>query len=166
MSACVSPRPGLRVLVVDDNQDIADTTAKLLQMWGHQARVAYDGAAALTQARACPPEVGLLDIGMPLMDGYALARRFRHETCLAETTLVAISAYSAEEFRRLGVEAGFDLHLVKPVAPGLLRRMLEAIQKARFIYGEIEEACQRNWEIRRRTVRALRELRAEIERER
>src|SRR5438552_212624 len=103
MAAALQDIP-LRVLVVDDDHDVADTTAELVGMWGHETHVAYDGPAALVEAHRKPPEVALLDIGMPGMDGYALARRIRQEEPCEDTTLVAITAYSGDEYRRRASE--------------------------------------------------------------
>jgi PAS domain S-box-containing protein len=115
-----------RVLVVDDNVDAADSLALLLRMEGHAVTVAHDGLTALTQAAADPPELALLDIGMPKMDGYELARRFRADPALRDVVLVALTGWGQDEDRRRTREAGFDHHLVKPVEPealhGLLRR--------------------------------------------
>ena len=113
---------GLNILIADDNCDAVDTLARLVGFWGHDARVAYDGLGALHEARRYPFDVGLFDVGMPNLDGYGLARQLRQEQTVDEAFLIAITAYSGKEFERLSASAGFDLHLVKPVAPQLLRQ--------------------------------------------
>jgi PAS domain S-box-containing protein len=114
-----------RVLVVDDNPDSADTLAYLLRMDGHDVRIAYEGDAALEEAKANPPEVAFLDLGMPKMDGYELARRFRAHPRLKDVRLVAVTGWGQPEDRRKSGEAGFDRHMTKPVEPSLLRGVLE-----------------------------------------
>jgi CheY-like chemotaxis protein len=108
-------RQGSRVLVVDDNIDTARGLAKLLKLLGHDVRVAHDGPAALEAARAHRPEVILLDIGLPAMDGYEVVRRLRTEDCCKHSLIVAISGYGQDEDRSRSRAAGFDQHLVKPV---------------------------------------------------
>ncbi len=114
----------LRILVVDDNHDAADSLAVLLGMWGHDANVALDGPSALEELRRQRPEVVLLDIGLPEMDGYEVARRLRRTKEGRDVLLVAITGYGQREDRRLSQEAGFDDHLVKPVEPTFLRHLL------------------------------------------
>ncbi|HET6383530.1 MAG TPA: response regulator [Armatimonadota bacterium] len=116
-----SPR---RVLIVEDNRDAAETLSEILELWGHEVRVANNGRDALEMARVSPPEVALLDIGLPEMDGYEVARIFRSDKSLSEVLLVALTGYGQGEDRRLSKEAGFDVHLTKPVDPNELRRLL------------------------------------------
>jgi PAS domain S-box-containing protein len=113
-----------RVLVVDDNADAADTLAMLLSVRGYDVRVARDGPAALGAARDFHPELVLLDIGLPGMDGYAVARALRADQAYNPLRLVALTGYGREEDRRRSAEAGFDHHLVKPVAPEVLLGIL------------------------------------------
>src|SRR6185312_10845632 len=104
----------LRVLVVDDNVDAADAIGTLLEVLGHDVTLAYDGPTALAAAASSPPELVLLDIGLPGMDGYAVASQLRaagHESA----TLVALSGYGQIEHLRRSSEAGFDHHMVKPL---------------------------------------------------
>jgi CheY-like chemotaxis protein len=117
----VAPRPRAvsgprrRVLVVDDNQDAAETFADLLRLEGHEVRVAADGRSALEEARRFRPEVAFCDIGLPGdLDGYALGRALRAEPGLEHALLVAMTGYAAEEDRQRSREAGFDLHFAKP----------------------------------------------------
>jgi signal transduction histidine kinase/CheY-like chemotaxis protein len=104
-----------RVLVVDDNADAARTLSTLLALQGHQTEVAYDGPSALAAAKAGRPEVVLLDLGMPGMDGYEVARQLRAEPALAGVRVVAVTGWGHEDDRRRTRDAGFDAHLVKPV---------------------------------------------------
>ncbi|HEV3118762.1 MAG TPA: response regulator, partial [Gemmataceae bacterium] len=113
-----------RVLVVDDNQDSAESLAKLLQITGHETRTAYDGQAALAAAAAFAPEAILLDIGLPGMDGYEVARRLREESSTRQIVLIAVTGYGGEEDERRSREAGFDFHLTKPVRLNMLDELL------------------------------------------
>jgi CheY-like chemotaxis protein len=106
--------PKRRILVVDDNRDIADGVASLLTRKGHDTCVAYDGQDAVTVAAEFRPEVMLLDIGLPLLSGYEVARRLRRLPGLEGIVLIALSGYGEPRDRQQSKEAGFDLHLVKP----------------------------------------------------
>jgi PAS domain S-box-containing protein len=124
-----APRPAAgrgphRVLVVDDNADAADTLALLLRLRGYDVRVARDGPEALEAAREFNPDLVLLDIGLPGMDGYAVARALRAGKAAGRVRLVALTGYGRDEDRRRSAEAGFDDHLVKPVAPDALLELL------------------------------------------
>jgi signal transduction histidine kinase/CheY-like chemotaxis protein len=105
----------IRILVVDDNVDAADSLAIMLSYAGHEVRVAYGGREALAAAEEFTPEVMILDLGMPGMDGYAVARAVRADARLQATRLIALSGYGQLEDRRRTAEAGFEQHLVKPV---------------------------------------------------
>ena len=119
----------LRILLCDDNVDGANTMALWLRIDGHDVRVVHNGPAALEAARAWPPEAVLLDIGLPgKMDGFETARRLRGDLGLTEPLLVAVTGRSHDEDRQHSQDAGFDLHLVKPVEPEVLQ---EALAKAR-----------------------------------
>jgi CheY-like chemotaxis protein len=107
--------PALRVLCVDDNQDSADSMAMLLEMLGCEVEVSYGGAAALALADQFRPDVCLLDINMPGMDGYELAGRLRQRGAGRRMLLVAMTALASESHRGLTIAAGFDHHLTKPV---------------------------------------------------
>jgi CheY-like chemotaxis protein len=115
-----------RVLVVDDNVDAAATLAELVDLWGHEVRVAYDGRLALEEVSRFQPEVVLLDIGLPQMDGYEVARRLGEQAGRQGLRLVAVTGYGQEEDRRKAEAAGFDDHLVKPVDPDALQQLLAA----------------------------------------
>lgn len=118
------PGPGRRVLVVDDNLDSAETIALMAQLWGHDVRTANDGPSALTAAADYRPEVVLLDIGLPGMDGFEVARKLREQEWMDGVMLVAMTGYGQEEDRRRSKEAGFDHHMVKPIDPGALQTLL------------------------------------------
>ena len=113
-----------RVLLVEDNLDAAESLAELLRIWGHEVELAHDGAAALRAALEVRPEVVLLDIGLPGMDGYEVASRLRATPGLAGVRLVAVTGYGQESDRRRARLAGFDHHLVKPVDLDRLRALL------------------------------------------
>jgi PAS domain S-box-containing protein len=116
-----SPSPsGYRLLVVDDNQDAANSLAMLLRLQGHEVRVAYSGAAALEMTKTYAPDVVFLDIGMPGMDGYEVARRLRQQAGLEDVVLAALTGWGQQEDRRRTAEAGFNHHLVKPPEPHAL----------------------------------------------
>ena len=112
----------LRVLVVDDNEDAAKALALLLGYFKCEVDVAFDGEAALNAADAFEPQVAILDLGLPGIDGFELARRLRARPWGHRVMLIALSGWGQDEHRRKSREAGFDLHLVKPVdSPALLK---------------------------------------------
>ncbi len=119
--------PARRVLVVDDNVDSAVSMAALLRLRGNDVRIAHDGPSAVDVARDYRPELALLDIGLPGMNGYELARRLRELTGNGAIVLVAVTGYGAEEDRRLSKQAGFDEHLVKPVPFDAVEKLLTAL---------------------------------------
>ena len=114
----------LRVLVVDDNADAADSLAMLLQVRGEQVRVAYDGEEALTAEEDFKPDVVLLDIGMPKLSGYEVARRIRDRRGPG-VLIVAITGWGQEEDRLRAREAGFDQHFTKPVDYAVLLDLID-----------------------------------------
>jgi CheY-like chemotaxis protein len=103
-----------RLLVVDDNKDAANSLAALLRLQGHEVRVAHDGSSGLEIAKAYRPEMIFLDIGMPEMDGYEVARRLRNDQDLKNIVLAALTGWGQQADRQRTTEAGFDHHLVKP----------------------------------------------------
>jgi CheY-like chemotaxis protein len=113
-----------RVMVVEDNPDIARVMVALLRRCGHEPCVAYDGLTALKLAHQFHPQVALLDIGLPGISGHDLARRLREDDELRDMRLVALTGYGQEEDRRRSREAGFDEHLTKPVSLARLREVL------------------------------------------
>ncbi|UQA59099.1 PAS domain-containing protein [Polyangium aurulentum] len=120
----------LRALVVDDNVDAADSLALLLEMLGHEVGSAHDGPDALAKALASKPDIILLDIGLPGMDGYEVAARLREEG-LGSTVLVALTGYGREEDMARSREAGFDHHLVKPVDIATLQKVIASVAASR-----------------------------------
>jgi CheY-like chemotaxis protein len=123
----VEPVRGLRVLAVDDNHDSADSLALWLELAGHDVRTAYSGPQALDVAAEFLPAVILLDIGMPGMNGYDVARRLREQPATRTALLVAMTGWGQDEDRQRSQEAGFDQHLVKPVDPESLKDLLARI---------------------------------------
>jgi signal transduction histidine kinase len=113
-----------RILVVDDNVDVADTVAKFLRLHAHEVCIAHDGLAALEAAQSFSPEIVLLDIGLPRLNGYEVGRRLRHLPGGEQIVMVAVTGYGQEEDRLRSQAAGFDHHLVKPVDPAHLQQIL------------------------------------------
>jgi CheY-like chemotaxis protein len=111
--------------VVDDNVDAAESLSLLLQLEGHDVRMAHNGHAAIEKVLEFRPEIVLLDLGMPGMDGYEVARRLRARPELRQTRLVALTGWGQDRDRQRTKEAGFDDHLVKPVEPQALERLLQ-----------------------------------------
>jgi PAS domain S-box-containing protein len=127
-------RRGLRVLVVDDLRDAAESMAALLQLRGHEVQVAHDGSSAIDVALRERPDLVLLDIGLPGQNGYEACRGMR-EGGLTDTLIVAVSGYGQPEDRRLSQVAGFDDHLVKPVDPARLQALVDRRAAARDTPG-------------------------------
>ncbi|MBL8795586.1 MAG: response regulator [Planctomycetia bacterium] len=124
------PHTQRRVLVVDDNVDSAESLGILLRLNGHEVRTAYEGRAALDAAREFQPQVVLLDIGLPGLDGFEVARRLRSDPATQRSCLVAVTGYGQEEDQRRTREAGFNHHLTKPVDPEVLHGLLAAAEPA------------------------------------
>ncbi len=120
---------GKRVLVVDDNVDAAESLAMVLEMTGHQIKTAHSGAQALALAEHFVPDVVFLDIGLPGMDGHAVARQIRQDPSLQKATLVALTGWGSEEDKRRSREAGFDHHLTKPVEANTVQQLLESLNQ-------------------------------------
>jgi signal transduction histidine kinase/DNA-binding response OmpR family regulator len=120
-------RDGLRILVVDDNEDAATLLADALDLLGHETRIAHDSPRAIHAVKDFTPDVAFLDIGLPVMDGYELGRRLREEAGLEKLRLVAVSGYGQESDLRRSQEAGFQDHLVKPVAQSKLESVLASL---------------------------------------
>jgi PAS domain S-box-containing protein len=125
--AAALPRQ-VRVVVADDNRDAADSLQRILSLFGHEVRVAYDGLAAIRLAEEFKPRVAVLDIGMPGTNGYEVARALR-ERRMSPITLVALTGWGQESDRRRAMEAGFDYHLTKPVDPEALDRLFADVAK-------------------------------------
>lgn len=118
---------GRKVLVVDDNQDAAETLAMMLRIYGHEVRVAYNGPDALTEAASMRPDVALMDIGLPGMTGIEAGERMRSLPGLSNLMLIAVTGYGQPRDLAATKEAGFDAHLTKPIEPAELNRRLSAI---------------------------------------
>lgn len=140
--------PGLRLLVVDDNRDAADSLAMLLGLWGHRARAAYDGATALRSARAEPPDAVLLDLGMPGLDGYELASSLR------PAALIAVTGFADRAHRDRADAAGFDHFFVKPVDLDALRDLLGNLEEVRRLVLQTQQLAETTAELTR-TARSL-----------
>jgi CheY-like chemotaxis protein/anti-sigma regulatory factor (Ser/Thr protein kinase) len=124
----------LRILVVDDNVDSAVTMAAVLGIQGHEVRTAHDGLQALEDMRSFKPDVAILDIGMPQMNGYTVASRIRERTDEFQPLLIAVTGWGQEEDRQRSKAAGFDHHLVKPVDPGVLLDLLASRAARRTLH--------------------------------
>ena len=124
------PASPLRVLVVDDNVNTAAIFTYLFQSWGHEVRAVYDGPSALQVAEEFRPDAVLLDIGLPRMDGFTVAKRLRTMPDFHRMLIVASSGYSGEDDRLHASEVGIDLYLVKPFDPWQLESILESHRAA------------------------------------
>jgi CheY-like chemotaxis protein len=122
------PNTGLRILMAEDHADTAKSTALLLELDGHEVYLAENGASALEVAECTDPDVVLLDIGLPDMDGYEVAKRLKARNTVKCPLLIAITGYGRDEDKRQSAEAGIDLHWVKPVDPALLQNVLKQLQ--------------------------------------
>jgi CheY-like chemotaxis protein len=122
-SAASRPRKRLRILVVEDNRDSAETLRMLLQMFGHDVTVAHNGTEGVQAAKRLHPEVVLCDIGLPGLDGYGVVGELRRDPETAGARVIAVTGYGAEEDRRRSQEAGFDMHLTKPLDPDALEEV-------------------------------------------
>ncbi|KQQ36237.1 hypothetical protein ASF61_08630 [Duganella sp. Leaf126] len=131
VAAAATPGGGVRVLVVDDNEDAASALGEVLELLGHQVQVVFGAPEALAQAPQFAPQVCLLDIGLPGMDGYELAGHLRQRSGGDQLVLVAITGYGQDSDRRRAAEAGFDHHLTKPVDPRALDALLRESQRSR-----------------------------------
>lgn len=115
-----------KILVVEDNIDAQRTLQSLLELWGHEVSVASDGREGIDAIKTQRPEIALVDIGLPVTDGYELARRLQRTASRKNVLLVALTGYGSPEQRARALEAGFDLHLVKPVEPDQLAALISA----------------------------------------
>jgi DNA-binding response OmpR family regulator len=114
-----------RILLVDDNTDAAESLAMLLESYGHEVVIKADGSKGLEAALSYSPEIVILDIGLPDIDGYELARRLRAAGGAKNTVLIALTGYGQERDKELAMAAGFDYHLVKPVNFQELKKLIE-----------------------------------------
>ena len=129
MKSAQPPERGCEVLVVDDNIDAAQSLAMLLEMSGHDVRLAYDGQSALEATLNYRPDVVLLDIGLPGLNGFEVAKRIRQQPTLNHIVLVAMTGYGQETDRQRSQESGFDHHLVKPADLGELQKILTTVSE-------------------------------------
>jgi CheY-like chemotaxis protein len=131
-----------RVLVVDDNRDAAESLRMLLSLEGHQVCTVHDGPSAIDAAQKHRPDIVLLDLGLPGMDGYQVARRLRALAGLGEMLLVAMTGYGQEDDRRRCLEAGFDHHVVKPADPVVLQNLFLGNRSCLSVDGHLQEHHQ------------------------
>jgi signal transduction histidine kinase/ActR/RegA family two-component response regulator len=127
MERSVDSTADRRILIVEDNDDVAESLGELLGLDGHVVSAARDGTTALGMLETFDPDIVLLDIGLPGMDGYQVARRMRIEKQKSDLVIVAMSGYGEEKHRRSSMEVGCDFHLVKPVMPDVLRDLVNSI---------------------------------------
>ena len=117
-----------RILVVDDNHDSALSLAMMLSIMGHETRTAHDGESAVTTAESFLPDVVLLDIGLPKLNGYEVAQRIRENAWGQSMFLIAVTGWGQEEDRQRSSEVGLNVHMVKPVEPAALERLLSELR--------------------------------------
>jgi CheY-like chemotaxis protein len=117
-----------RILVVDDNHDSALSLAMMLSIMGHETRTAHDGESAVATAESFLPEVILLDIGLPKLNGYEVAQRIRESAWGQSMFLIAVTGWGQEEDRQRSSEVGLNVHMVKPVEPAALERLLAELR--------------------------------------
>jgi CheY-like chemotaxis protein len=128
-AAGVAPGPrGLQILIVDDNEDAADLLSAILEQLGHATRVAYDAHRALALFDELPPDLAVLDIGLPEIDGYELARRLRGRAGSLPLHLIALTGYGQPSDKERAARAGFDAHFVKPVSIDALQALIATRQ--------------------------------------
>jgi two-component system CheB/CheR fusion protein len=124
MNCDASSAKPLRILIVEDNRDAARTLGLLMRRYGHEVTLAHSGTSAVEAAKQWGPDVVLCDLGLPEMDGFEVASVLRQDPVLATKRLIAISGYGDDEDIRRSQAAGYDLHLIKPVDPAELQRLL------------------------------------------
>ena len=127
------PSDKLRALVVDDNRDAADLCAKALSFFGHEAKVCYDANSALAAVESYWPQIMFVDIEMPEMNGYELAKKMREiETAASPIKLVAVTGYGQKEDKERARRAGFNMHLAKPVTMQILKQAIDELTKSQL----------------------------------
>jgi CheY-like chemotaxis protein len=131
VSNCVASGPKRRILVVDDNRDSAESMAEMLHLFGNEVAVAHDGLEAIEQAGTFRPEIILMDVGMPKLNGLDAARRIREQQWGCEMTIIALTGWGQDNDRSLSKEAGCDGHLVKPVSLPDLEKALDELTARR-----------------------------------
>jgi CheY-like chemotaxis protein len=133
-----------RILVIDDNRDVADSLVMLLEVWGYDARAVYHGTGALEAARNYGPDLIVSDIDLPGIDGYRLAQELRRTESFERTPLIAITATSDE---RRAKEAGFDHHLIKPANPDAVHQLLRDLRAMEKRLDRVESTTQQHGEV-------------------
>jgi DNA-binding response OmpR family regulator len=128
---------GLKVLIVDDQPDIVESLASCVKQWGHEIALAYSGEQALSIAEMFTPHVVLLDIMMPDMDGYVVAKKLRR---MGEITVVGVTALQGEEHRHKSWDSGFHFYLVKPVNPENLKKLLDGFERTLNVGEKAKES--------------------------
>ena len=166
MVKAVSDKPKakhvLRVLIVEDNHDSADSLSLLLRLWGYEHRVAYDGVSGLHTARSYRPNCLILDVGLPRLNGYDLARQIRQEPGLERAKLIALTAYSSEPHPQRVKEAGFDIYLVKPAPPAELERVLTMLDEVVRLANRSEELARQNVALATETKELLKGVKEDL----
>jgi CheY-like chemotaxis protein len=119
---------GFKILVVDDNPDSALSLAMMLSIMGHDTRTAHDGETAVSTAESFLPDVVLLDIGLPKLNGYEVAQRIRNSTWGTSMFLIAVTGWGQDEDRQRSSEVGLNVHMVKPVEPAALQKLLAELK--------------------------------------
>jgi DNA-binding response OmpR family regulator len=119
-----------RVLVVDDNHDAADTLARAIAKFGYEAKAAYDGNQAIEESATFLPDMALIDIAMPGLDGYETVSRLRKQRGSAYIIMVAVTGWAGDEYKRKAYDCGFDLYIVKPMSIGTLKELLALLDPA------------------------------------
>lgn len=122
-------KQGFRILVVDDNHDSALSLAMMLSIMGHETRTAHDGESAVDTAESFLPEIVLLDIGLPKLNGYEVAQRIREREWGTSMFLIAVTGWGQEEDRQRSSEVGLNVHMVKPVEPAALERLFAELRR-------------------------------------
>jgi DNA-binding response OmpR family regulator len=127
---------GFRILVVDDNHDSALSLAMMLSIMGHETQTAHDGESAVATAESFLPEVVLLDIGLPKLNGYEVAQRIRGQQWGASMFLIAVTGWGQDEDRQRSAEVGLNVHMVKPVEPAALERLFAELRRTNADKGQ------------------------------
>jgi CheY-like chemotaxis protein len=153
------PAPPLRILVIDDNCDAADTLSTLLRLWGFEVRAVYTGGEAIATAREFKPDCVLTDIGLPDLDGYRIAELFRQDDALKHVPLIAISAvYDSERTKA----AGFDYELTKPASPTLLQTLLKRFLQMDKRLERADEIIQKQGEVVSEAKELIKEVKTDM----
>jgi CheY-like chemotaxis protein len=140
------PSSGLHVLVVDDNADCAETTAMLLRTYGHSAEIAQNAASALEAIQRRRPHVVLLDISLPGMTGWELAKQIRQQFESTRPLLIAVTGWARQEDRQHSAESGIDVHLAKPADPEELRGLLDRFKDTGELISDIRLRAYELWQ--------------------